>query len=183
MRAIFASWWSIKRCQIKLWLLWLVAKQVPAILIYLAMSNFLFCLPFLKNLANGHSQSQNSNWSSILCAGDDTSLYFSPRIFFPFHLFPLDWKTHIVSFLETIQSIRELFADPIKVRLLKFYKKYLAWTKVVAHLASIFQVDVSPRKTRKKRLTLLDRCSSSFHRDDRTVSDQLMLVTDDLEKM
>ena len=110
---------------------------------------------------------------------------FPQKLCFLYHLFQVEWKTHIFSLFTNCSTNSTIFC--------RLWLKYLTSIKRVGYewqlphnLVSIFQVEnVLPGKTREKRYifsTPSNRFSSSFHQHDRTVSGYLILVAGDPEK-
>ena len=71
------------------------------------------------------------------------------------------------------------------IKVLKFYRKYTAWMKVLHNLVSIFQGEKFTWKYRKKTLNIYNirLILSSFHQNDHNVSGHVILVTDGLENV
>ena len=101
-------------------------------------------------------------------------VFVSKNYCYVFHLFQVEWKT--------VQPIRELFPD------------YDQGTQVQRNMCGMnggcrtTQSSFSNGKRvtwkkRKKTMTPFSRFSSSFHRNDHTLSGHLMLVTDDLKNV
>ena len=169
------------------------AKQMPTILFCLVVPNFPAFPPFSNGWYNGSRKRQQivakfqQTHTSIRYVRDNITLSFPKKLCFLFHLFQVEWKTHIVSFLKNCSTNSRIVC--------RSWSRYSSAIKNVWHerrlphnLVSNFKVEiVSPWKMRKKHWispTPFNRFSLSCHRNDRTyMSGHLMLITDDLKNV
>ena len=90
-------------------------QQIPVILFFLAIFLFLlFGMVGPTYLANCYRLSQNLN---------------GPSICFLFHLFQVEWKTHMANFLKNCSSNSRIVCR-LWPKVLKLYKKCVVWTDV-----------------------------------------------------
>ena len=110
------------------------------------------------DLVSGYRQTQNSNGPSVWWAEDNTSLSFSPKFCL---LFQVEFKTHIVSFLENCLTNSRIVCGQ--------WSRYSSSTKRLQHerklphnLVSIFQVENMSHGKTEKNLNIYGH-STDFH--------------------